>query len=140
MTVSWVAPVCAQELEQRELELERRELKQVFANNDFSQPLFLTHAGDGSDRIFIVEKGGRIMVMPNRNTALASVFLDLSAVVNPISEGGLLGLAFHPEYAANGRLYVYYTHGNLISRVSQFSLSDDPDVVDAGSEEVIWEV
>lgn len=133
MTVSWVAPVCAQELE-------RRELKQVFSNNDFSQPLFLTHAGDGSDRIFIVEKGGRIMVMPNRNTALASVFLDLSAVVNPIAEGGLLGLAFHPEYAANGRLYVYYTHGNLISRVSQFGLSDDPDVVDAGSEEVIWEV
>ena len=130
---SGVASVNAQALEQREL-------RQVFSDNSFSQPLFLTHAGDGSNRVFIVEKGGRIKVMPNRDEAVASVFLDLSAVVNTISEGGLLGLAFHPEYATNGRLYVYYTHGSLISRVSEFRVSDDPNVVDADSERVVWEV
>ncbi len=96
----------------QELELEQRELRQVFAANSFSQPLFLTHAGDGSDRLFIVEKGGCIKVMPNLDDAIASIFLDLSTVVNTTSEGGLLGLAFHPGYETNGRLYVYYTHGN----------------------------
>ena len=124
----------------QELELEERELRQVFAANSFSQALFLTHAGDGSDRIFIVEKGGRIKVMPNQDDALASVFLDLSDVVATASEGGLLGLAFHPQYTTNGRLYVYYTHGNLISRVSEFLVSGDPDVVDSDSERVLWEV
>ena len=119
---------------------EPRELRQVFASNSFSQPLFLTHAGDGSDRVFIVEKGGRVKVMPNRDDAVATVFLDLSAVVNTRSEGGLLGLAFHPEYQRAGRLYVYYTHGDLTSRVSEFRVSADPDVVDATSERVLWEV
>ena len=121
-------------------DLRSRELRQVFTASSFSQPLFLTHAGDGSNRIFVVEKGGRIKVMPNQDDAIASVFLDLSNVVNTTSEGGLLGLAFHPEYASNGRLYVSYTHGNLISRVSELHISGDPNVVDAGSERVIWEV
>ena len=48
-------------------ELPERELRRVFAANDFEQPLYLTHAGDGSDRIFVVEKKGRIKVMPNRD-------------------------------------------------------------------------
>ena len=121
-------------------DLESRQLREVFTANGFSQPLFLTHAGDGSDRIFIVEKGGRIKVMANQDDALASVFLDLSAVVNTISEGGLLGLAFHPDHRTNGLLYVYYTHGDLISRVAEFRVSSNAAVVDAGSERVLWEV
>ena len=120
-------------------ELPARELRQVFAANDFVQPLFLTHAGDGSDRIFVVEKPGRVKVMPNVDHAVATDFLDIQDQVNDKLEGGLLSVAFHPRYADNGRLYVYYTHGDFISRVSEFEVSSDPDAADIQSERVLWE-
>ena len=125
----------------RAQDLQPRELRQVFAANDFEQPLFLTHAGDGTDRVFILEKTGTIKVLPSsRDDATASDFLVLNDVVNDIAEGGLLGLAFHPDYERNGRLYVNYTHGNFISRVSEFRVSSNPDVVDRGSERVLFDV
>ena len=55
-------------------ELPARALRQVFAANAFVQPLYLTHAGDGSDRIFVVGKKGRIKVMPNRDDAVRPSF------------------------------------------------------------------
>ncbi len=121
-------------------ELPARELRQVFAANDFVQPLFLTHAGDGSDRIFVVEKPGRIKVMPNVDDAVATDFLDIRDQVNPVSEGGLLSVAFHPEHGTNGLFYVYYTRGTFFSRVSEFRVSGDPNVADVESERVLWEV
>ena len=72
------------------------------------QPLFLTHAGDGSDRKFIVEQGGRILVVQPGSTTV-TVFLDIRMRVLSGGERGLLGLAFHPQYAANGRFFVNYT-------------------------------
>ena len=72
------------------------------------EPRFVTHAGDGSGRLFFVEKAGRIRVMaPGATTA--SVFLDLQGQVGLADEGGLLGLAFHPGYRSNGRFFVFYT-------------------------------
>jgi glucose/arabinose dehydrogenase len=75
-----------------------------------SQPLFVTHAGD--ERLFVVERTGRIRVLKDNGTgwAISGTFLDLRGKVDTgHSEQGLLGLAFHPDYATNGRFYVNYT-------------------------------
>src|SRR3954465_14251533 len=71
-----------------------------------SQPLFLTHGGDGSNRLYVVEKPGRIRLVVGGSLQPAS-FLDIpSLILSSGSEQGLLGLAFHPNYATNGYLYV----------------------------------
>jgi hypothetical protein len=67
----------------------------------------------GSRRIFVTERPGRIRVIDGTGSLLATPFLDLTATVNDGgSEQGLLGLAFHPGYAQNRRLFVYYTRGD----------------------------
>jgi glucose/arabinose dehydrogenase len=71
-------------------------------------PLFLTHAGDGSQRLFLVEQAGRIRVV-ERGTLAPRPYLDISDRVQSGGEQGLLGLAFHPDYAHNGRFFVNYT-------------------------------
>lgn len=80
-----------------------------------SQPVFATGAGDGSGRIYVVEKTGRIRVVKN-GVLLPNPFLDLSAKVSQGAEQGLLGLAFPPGYAKSGRFYVDYTdkQGNTV--------------------------
>ena len=73
-----------------------------------SQPVFLTHAHDGSNRKFIVEQAGRILVMQPGSSATA-LYLDIRTLVVSGGERGLLGLTFHPQYATNGRFFVNYT-------------------------------
>ncbi|MBI4001222.1 MAG: PQQ-dependent sugar dehydrogenase [Nitrospira defluvii] len=73
-----------------------------------AQPLYLTHAGDGSGRLFVVEQAGRIRIL-TQGTLQSLPFLDISDLVLAGGERGLLGLAFHPDYARNGRLFVSYT-------------------------------
>lgn len=70
----------------------------------FSQPVFLT-APTGDARLFVVEKGGRIQVLDN---GVKSIYLDISTLVNTSGERGLLGMAFDPGFASNGRFYVDY--------------------------------
>ena len=87
------------------------------------QPVFIGHAGDHSDRLFIVEQPGRIRIL--RNGALqAAAFLDISDRVDFGGEMGLLGLAFHPRFADNGRFFVNYTR-NLdgATVVAEFQVS-----------------
>ncbi|HJQ24715.1 MAG TPA: PQQ-dependent sugar dehydrogenase [Blastocatellia bacterium] len=73
-----------------------------------SAPLYVTSAHDGSNRLFIVEQAGRIKVLqPGATTP--TIFLDISAKVLSGGEQGLLGLAFHPQFATNHRFYVDYT-------------------------------
>ncbi|MGE3909926.1 MAG: sorbosone dehydrogenase family protein, partial [Chloroflexota bacterium] len=73
-----------------------------------SNPVFLTHAGDGTGRLFVVEQGGKIRVVVNGQVR-PTPFLDLTSVIVSGGEQGLLGLAFHPHYEANGRFFVFYT-------------------------------
>lgn len=73
-----------------------------------SRPVYLTHARDGSNRLFVVEQGGRIKVLQPGGT-MPTVFLDITAQVLSGGEQGLLGLAFHPNYPTNGRFFVNYT-------------------------------
>jgi glucose/arabinose dehydrogenase len=101
----------------------------------FNEPLFITHAGD--ERLFVLERAGTIRII-DEDVVLDSPFLDLTSQVgSDASERGLLGLAFAPNYAESGLFYVYYTDLNGDTVVSRFQVSDDPDVADAGSEEVI---
>jgi glucose/arabinose dehydrogenase len=73
-----------------------------------AQPLFVTHAGDDSGRLFVVEQGGRILIFED-GALLEQPFLDLGDRVRSGGERGLLGLAFHPDFDANGRFFVDYT-------------------------------
>jgi hypothetical protein len=71
-------------------------------------PVFVTGAGDGTHRLFIVEQAGTIRVMPVGGSGM-SLFLDIRSRVRSGGEQGLLGLAFHPSYSSNRRFFVYYT-------------------------------
>jgi glucose/arabinose dehydrogenase len=80
----------------------------------FASPVEITNAGDS--RLFVVQKGGLIRILNADGTVNATPFLNLSAFVSTNSERGLLGLAFHPNYATNGYFFVNYTNlaGNTI--------------------------
>ncbi|MFQ5508544.1 MAG: PQQ-dependent sugar dehydrogenase [Leptospirillia bacterium] len=106
-------------------------LKQVA--DGLSRPLFLTHAGDGSGRIFVVEQTGRVRILRPRSD-LHPVFLDLRPVVKWGGERGLLGLAFHPDFSLNGELFVYYTakRGDIV--IARLNIDpEDPQRVDPGT-------
>ncbi|MEM1181611.1 MAG: PQQ-dependent sugar dehydrogenase [Acidobacteriota bacterium] len=79
-----------------------------FVVGGLSQPVAIRNAGDGSNRLFIVEQGGLIKILQN-GSVLPTPFLDLTTPVTSGGEQGLLGLAFHPNYASNGYFYVNYT-------------------------------
>ena len=74
----------------------------------FSSPVDLVNAGDGSGRLYVVQQGGLIRIIRN-GVILAPAFLNLAAKIVCCGEQGLLGLAFHPNYAVNGFFFVYYT-------------------------------
>lgn len=117
-------------------------LELAFPNLSFTRPVDLQHAGDNSDRIFVVEQAGVIKVFPNNEEATnVSVFLDIRERVRDNSnEEGLLGLAFHPNFESNGFFYVNYTASNPRRTViSRFSVSDDPQSGDSSSELVLLE-
>jgi glucose/arabinose dehydrogenase len=98
-----------------------------------SQPLLVTNAGDGSGRLFVVEQTGRIRIIKG-GRLVATPFLDLSASVSHASEQGLLGLAFHPNYRSNGKLYVSYTDRNGTSIIREYHvLASNRDRVDGSS-------
>ena len=102
-----------------------------------SFPVYLTHAGDGSGRLFVLEKAGRIRVVKN-GALLATPFLDISQRVSHGGEIGLLGLAFPPNYAKRGRFYATYISTDGLYTISRFTVSpDDPDRADPDSEELI---
>jgi len=99
----------------------------------------IQHAGD--DRLFILEKSGRILILDASRDLLDTPFLNIQNRVTSGGERGLLGLAFHPEYATNGYFYLNYTVNNPNrTRISRFSVSaDDTNVADSTSEFVIME-
>ena len=89
---------------------------------------------DGSGRLFIIEKAGRIRIVEN-DQLLATPFLDTTdRVGNNGNEQGLLGLAFHPQYAQNGRFFVNYTDTRGDTVLARFQVSSDPNLADPNSE------
>lgn len=87
-------------------------------------PVFVTHAGDGSGRLFVVEQGGRVRVLREAG-APPTTMLDLSDSITAGGERGLLGLAFAPDYAESGRFYVNYTDRSGDTVVARF-VAEDP--------------
>ena len=102
-----------------------------------SRPLHLTHAGDGSNRLFVVEQAGIIWIIQN-GEKLAQPFLDVSSLITVAYTQGLLSLAFHPDYQINGWFYISYTNtaDNLVAARYQVSPSN-PNLADASSGQII---
>ena len=118
------------------------QLVNAFPNLTFTQPVFLTHSNDRTNRVFVVQKNGLIRVFPNDSTATsAPTFLNLSSRIITGSGGderGLLGLAFHPNYAGNGYFYVDYTappSTSMRSVIARYRVdSTNPNLGDFNSE------
>src|SRR5215217_2776396 len=89
---------------------------------------------DGSGRLFFIEKAGRIRIFQS-GQLLDQPFLDITDRVGSSgNEQGLLGLAFHPQYAENGRFFVNYTNNNGDTEFARFQVSGDPNSADPNSE------
>ena len=103
-----------------------------------SSPVFVGNAGDGSDRLFIVEQGGIIKVLqPGSSTP--AVFLNITTSVLSGGERGLLGLAFHPQYSTNRRFFVFYTQqtdGALVI-ADYFASATNPNVAVATERRIL---
>jgi len=107
----------------------------------FSSPTELTHAGD--DRMFLVQQNGAIKIINPDGTVNPNNFLTLtSSKVNfAANERGLLGLAFHPNFANNGFFYVNYTRaGDAATAIERYSISANPNVADPASGAVLLTV
>jgi glucose/arabinose dehydrogenase len=92
-----------------------------------SQPVGLV-APTGDDRVFVIEKGGRVRVVESDGTVLATPFLDISGKVVNSGERGLLGIAFHPDYPADPRFFLHYSTTSSRSRISSFTVTGNPNV------------
>jgi glucose/arabinose dehydrogenase len=93
-----------------------------------ADPVNVAAPNDGSGRLFVVERVGRIRIIDPDGNLLPEPFLDLTELVqNDYLEQGLLGLAFHPDYASNGRFFVHFTdyHTNGDNFIMEFPVSDD---------------
>lgn len=99
----------------------------------FIHPVQVTHASDGSGRLFVVEQPGTIRIIQD-GAPQDPPFLDITALTVDTGERGLLGLAFHPNYAQNGLFYVNYTRAdNGATVIARYQVSIDPDVADPNS-------
>jgi glucose/arabinose dehydrogenase/uncharacterized cupredoxin-like copper-binding protein len=98
---------------------QRLPLALVEVGRELARPVFVTHAGDQSGRRFVVEKAGTIRTLPDNE-----LFLDITdRVGSGASEQGLLGLAFHPRFAANGHFYVNYTDKGGDTVIARFGIT-----------------
>lgn len=106
-----------------------------------SRPVFLTHAGDGTGWLFILEQPGLIRILQN-DLLVDAPFLDLrDRVGSQANEQGLLGLAFHPDYASNGWFYVNYTDLGGDSVIARFQVDPtDPQQADPNSELILLKI
>src|SRR5574341_1327500 len=107
--------------------------------NGFEAPLGLENAGDGSGRLFVVDKLGQVYIIAD-GQVLAAPFLDLSETITTDYERGLLGLAFDPHYITNGLFYVNYTDLEGDAVIAQYRLSDDPNRAEPDSEMIFLRV
>jgi glucose/arabinose dehydrogenase len=120
----------------------------------FTVPVALVSPPDGSGRLFVVEQGGLIKIIDSQRRVLTEPFLDLRDRLVELRTGyderGLLGLAFHPDFGANGRFFVYYTaplrdHApadwDHTNHISEFSISaGDSNLANPDSERILLQI
>lgn len=103
-------------------------MEEAWPDVEFNQPLGIVNAGDGSDRLFVIEKPGRVIMLPKWRgvgpVARPSTFLDIRDMCVDKAQGGLLSLAFHPKFKQNGRAFISYlaTHSNAATPALKFKL------------------
>ncbi len=97
-----------------------------------NRPVAITHAGDGSGRLFLTLQAGQILIYDGTQV-LSTPFLDISALVSCCGERGLLSVAFHPDYEHNGFFYVNYTNTLGDTVIARYTVSADPNVADPNS-------
>jgi glucose/arabinose dehydrogenase len=112
------------------------ELTTEVVANGFSSALFLTHAPNDRGRLFVVQQAGLVKIIKN-GTVLNTPFLDVTALNSSGGERGLLGMAFHPDYANNGWVFVNYTANGGATTIARYTVSANPDVVDPNSAQVL---
>src|SRR5690606_22772215 len=114
-------------------------LERVFAGLSLSQPLAMLQAPGDVSRWFVLEKQGRVRVFENRPDVTAAADFVAPLDVDARSEGGLLGMAFHPEFAANGEVFLSFTEGPpLVSTVARYrSLDGGATLAPATRQDVI---
>ena len=112
----------------------------------FKRPLYVTHAADGSNRIFLVEQIGHIWILKD-GARTSRPFFDISTLISPraltdsFSEQGLLGLAFHPEFQFNGAFFVNYTDLRGSTVVARYQVdAEDPDIANVSGGEIIFQL
>ncbi len=119
-------------------------LRLVPVASGLASPLYLTAPPGDVQRLFIVEQVGRIRIVQN-GVLLPTPFLDITDRVASGGEEGLLGLAFHPNYATNHYFYVDYTHTNtagdtLYTLIERYTTSADSNVADSASHKLILRI
>ena len=112
----------------------------------FHRPIYATHAGDESGRLFVLEQSGKVWIL--RDGARMPVpFLDVSQLISSsalrsgFTEQGLLGIAFHPEHASKGRFFIYYTDRGGDTVIARYLvMPGQPDLADPASGQVIFQL
>jgi glucose/arabinose dehydrogenase len=104
-----------------------------FITSGLSSPVDIVNSGDGTNRLFIVEQGGTIRIH-NGSSLLATPFLNISTIITPGGERGLLSMAFHPDYENNRYFFVYYNNlSGDITLARYQTQAGNPNEADAGS-------
>jgi glucose/arabinose dehydrogenase len=120
------------------------ETPRAFPNLSFTSPVVMKQAPNDASRWFVAEQGGRIRAFENDAGADTAVdFVDLTSRVHESGEAGLLGMAFHPDFAANGRVYLNFSElvgGDVRSVTAEFTSADGGQTLDPGSERVLLTV
>ena len=105
-----------------------------------TNPVFITDAGDGSGKFYIVEQTGRIKIWDG-SSVFGTPFLNLASTVSNGFEQGLLGLAFHPDFETNRKLYVYFTDNDDDVVLREYKVSaSNPNVVDTSTKRKVLKV
>jgi len=125
--------------------LPKLELKVAYPNLKFDRPVDIVEAPDGTHRLFVVEQDGRIWILPaDHNGSEPKLFLDISDRRPHVdNEEGLLSLAFHPQFKANGKFYIFYSHpsGPKHSILAEWQVSKtDPNKADPATERLLLSV
>ena len=116
----------------------------VFESIEVERPVSVQIPDDGTGRHFLVEQTGKIKILPSRrDSAEAIVFMDMTDAIGVEKdfEEGLLGLVFHPKFKENGKFYLAFSRqGPKRLTVAEYTVSDNPNLADPGTERVLLEV
>jgi glucose/arabinose dehydrogenase len=120
-------------------------VQQVFSGLTFSSPVAMLQAPGDNMHWFVVEQGGRVRVFDNNAMATtAQNFIDITSRVTSGGETGLLGMAFHPNFPTDQRVFLFYSHNDatlgLVSRLSAFTTPNAGATLDPNSEQILLTV